>query len=1220
MNARSRLIAAIRSEVVGPEMPGPDARILSIANDGTAATPPEGAGLLFWLPDPGRIAQEVVHYSKERPGRKYGAGRLWPQDHVRESVGKEPLEDRVGYDPQPAGADDGATGEVVAGEEDDGDSPMVTVGDEDLDLSNADVLHPASLAVTVCVRLEDSGRLLVRLPRNKRFDWQTREEPPFELNGRYRKTQLEGVAEWSRTGWRRQPAVPDDCAVHFAAAELRTLRLLSKFVPVETGNPLKLLVEAVARVQRDGSLLVTVVLRNRTPARSREEIEAGSLFQTHFEVSAEGGHLLPYPESPVPFSRLDPDEQSLAMLYRDDETWAIGHGCAAGWEIDAATGTATSIFADVLPAVELPSMTPDITLPDGSPLDLAMNDLARLSDDGTGAGWVSLQILVDGYARWLTGQRARLVGTLSGELKEVGERHLTECEDVLDRMRAGLSLLRDDALVREAFKLANVSMLLQQIASKQLKPRRMQVSGRDRTPLPISPLSSPLEILESGAVDGRIGRWRAFQAGFLLMSLVGVTDPASPDRGVVDLIWFPTGGGKTEAYLGAMAIYMFHQRILMRSEDGSVLRRDGTNVLMRYTLRMLTTQQFQRAASLICAMEVLRRETHTSSPIPGGRFSLGLWLGRDGSPNKIDDADTAVRDYKREPRKNGNPMVLTECPWCRCGIGAVESDGRASGPVPVVGITSVGNEGPLLHCPDGACHFGGPPHRKADWLPVEVIDERIYANPPSLVISTADKFAIMAYRPHAGAILGREISGSEVAVVRQPPGLIIQDELHLIAGPLGTIYGLYETVIEDLCSVPDGSRVLPPKRIASTATIRGAEDQVRGIFGVAATSSSKKRLQLFPSPGLDMGDSFFGRYARNADGSLMHGRLYLGLHGNEFSSVLTTQVRAYSRMLFAVSQLLPADRDPWWTLLAFYNSIRELGGAHTLVQSDIRARLKFIADRHGVVASDRRHLSPPHELTSRRTQAEIVGMIDALSQPYTPEAGRAIDICLASNIIEVGVDIDRLSLMTVVGQPKTTAQYIQVTGRVGRRWQERPGLILTLYNPMRSRDRSHYEQFHSYHRRLYERVEPTTATPFSPSAIDRAAAGAALLWARQHLAADHPSLDRYGQHIDAAFELLAARCRSVERTESLPASLGRLEFIRNALRDKLAAEPQQWESFPPEPEGEYLMLWPGQAYTPTQRHFGVVVPNAMRQVDRSAELDITDRYATAIPQGAGATA
>jgi hypothetical protein len=997
---------------------------------------------------------------------------------------------------------------------------------------------------------------------------------------------------------------------------------LSQDVPLGRVHPMSLVVECAPRKQKNGTLVVTVVLKNVTPVSTKDQVESGSLFQAHFEVVVEGGEILPYPENPMPFDRLDADEQSLALLYRGSRTWAIGHGCAAGWDLSPDGSRAAAVYSDAMPAVELPSMTPDVTLPGGQPLRLSMRELSELDDDCASSGWISLQRLVDSYDGWLKNQQRSLGEQLTPALQSVGARHLDRCWHVLDRMRRGLELLRADARVRSAFRLANTSMLLQQVATKQLKPREMEARATNTPATPGGPHISPLQLWRDHQTAENLGHWRAFQAGFLLMSLEGATDPHSQDRDVVDLIWFPTGGGKTEAYLGVMAVHMFHQRLLMAEDPESDLPRDGTNVLMRYTLRMLTTQQFQRAASLICAMEILRRDGVSDGfdPVPGRRFSLGLWLGGDGSPNKVKDAEKAVRDFNREPGKNGNPMVLTECPWCRCAIGAATWKGRGKGSPPVVGISSVGQEGPLLHCPDPACAFGGPPSRRSMWLPIEVIDERIYANPPSLVIATADKFAIMAYRPQAGAILGREATGDEVRLVRQPPGLIIQDELHLIAGPLGTIYGLYEAVIEDLCTTTGTEGPIHPKRIASTATIRGAEQQVRSIFGAGSGRAGQQRLQLFPSPGLGMEDSFFGQYAKDENGVQLPGRLYLGLHGNEYSSVLTAQVRAFSRLLMAAAECPEGERDAWWTLLAFYNSIRELGGAHTLVQSDIRARLKFLAERAGVPAATRRKIASLHELTSRRTQAEIVGMLDGLAVAYDAHNNRAIDICLASNIIEVGVDIDRLSLMAVVGQPKTTAQYIQVTGRVGRRWKDRPGLVLTLYNPMRSRDRSHYEQFHSYHNRLYERVEPTTATPFSPSAIDRAAAGAALLWARQLVACERPTFEYYREAVLNAFLLLEGRCQEVEREESLDASMERLRACRDTLLRKLRDNPQAWEEFPPKPEGEYLMLWPGQSYKSIQLHHGVVVPSAMRQVDQSAELEISGKYIPLDGNGGGGVA
>jgi hypothetical protein len=377
---------------------------------------------------------------------------------------------------------------------------------------------------------------------------------------------------------------------------------------------------------------------------------------------------------------------------------------------------------------------------------------------------------------------------------------------------------------------------------------------------------------------------------------------------------------------------------------------------------------------------------------------------------------------------------------------------------------------------------------------------------------------------------------------------------------------------------------------------------------------ARSRTQLFPSPGLMMGDSFFGKYARDAAGRLLDGRLYLGIHAGDYGSVLTAQVRAFSASLFRPFSFAADRRDPWWTLLAFYNSIRELGGAKTLFDSDIRSRLKFMFNREGFAHDQRRNIRIVEELTSRLSQSEIVGMMDRLSMPYAAgDNAEMLDACLASNIIEVGVDIDRLSLMGVVGQPKTTASYIQVTGRVGRKWWERPGLILMIYNPSKSRDRSHFEQFHSYHRRLYERVEPTSATPFALSAIQRALPGALLTWARQHSNAPVQNVAAYSDAVESAFQLLCARCRLVQSPDDQARSLQEMERVLGELEHKWSLNPQAWEEFPPVMTGEYLMLWPGQFATVSQRDRGFVIPTSMRQVDGSAELDIHQGYVPTAP-------
>ncbi|MGL3211646.1 helicase-related protein [Bradyrhizobium sp. BR 1433] len=1218
MSERSELIAWIRGEIIGPAQSLKDPAVIAFVGRDFVDPEQRRSGPMAWRPTANSSLEEVLYFQRETPHRKYGAGLLHPAGAAPDAPDEAALQsgDTIGAEADAkeetaqteAGADEDDDAEVSEGASVDGGAGL----QDDFEVTSPDARHPSSLGLSFCARLAPQGRVAVRLPLKRKFSWQFAEAPAVSLNGRYELCTHRTTDGDSGTReapiWRRVPAVLPDCEVLVDRADLLSGSVVRRDLTMPTGSPISLRIEIFPRRLR-GELdifLLTVVLRNSTIFEGSREPREQILYQTHFDVEILDGELVRYPESERPFSKLDAEEQSLALLYRESATWAIGHGCAAGWESDLGT-TPKTIFADVMPSVQLPSMTPDIEV-DGEPVKLSMRSLANLTEEGVGEGWQSLDKIVLGYGDWIKRKRQEATG-LDGALALVAARHLDACDQCLTRITDGVTLLRGNARVRRAFRLANLAMLLQQIGTKQVSRRPLTWDVKDRRVLPSGEYQSPSEIYEGNLENrDRVGSWRAFQIAFLLMSLHGVRDGQSSDRNIVDLIWFPTGGGKTEAYLGVMAFYMFHERLLMESDTGP--RRDGTNVLMRYTLRMLTTQQFQRAASLICSMEYLRRNPskHLDGSIPGHRFSLGLWIGSDGSPNKVRDAKVALRRF-RNGDTEGNPLVLTECPWCRAEIGRYNG-GKPRGltdsqwaAVRTCGIQERLNE-PLLLCSDGKCEFGQ--ENPDTWLPVEVIDERIYQNPPSIIISTADKLAIIAYRPEASALFGNRIIDSQSRRVSMPPGLIIQDELHLISGPLGTMYALYEGVIEKLCSAELNGTTVKPKVIASTATIRGAADQVRALY-------ARTETHLFPTPGLSMGDSFFGKYARDERGNLRSGRLYLGIHANDYGSVLTTQVRTFSSALSRPWSFAPSCRDAWWTLLAFYNSIRELGGARTLFDSDIRSRLKFVFNREGFAQNDRRQLKIIEELTSRLSQAEIVSMMDRLSMQYDESSVRGnLDACLASNIIEVGVDIDRLSLMGVVGQPKSTASYIQVTGRVGRRWWDRAGLVLMIYNPSKSRDRSHYEQFHSYHRRLYERVEPNTTTPFATSAIQRGLPGVLLAWARQQSSAPVFNYQAYAAAVETAYQLLCDRCLIIQPPEDQVQSLASLKRVRDELISKWGLNPQEWEKFPQRVDGEYLMLWPGQFATKQQERRGVVVPSSMRQVERSAELTISQGYDTAL--------
>lgn len=1197
---RSKVIEKIRGQVVGPSRPFKSPRVVEF-KDGKLLVPPEGlTGPICWQPSSTSETQEVIYWDRETPANEYGAGVLYPQMYCDTSG--DSVQD--GNSPSESEEVDNEEVNNETDEPTDIEERAIDAVDFDFPVSSDDIYKPSSMAISFSADLsDDNSSVEIKLPRLKRFFWQSDTDQPFQVNGWYELMSADG-----KGAWRRNSISENDIVIRFTKREIEDAKKpIQKDCEIIAPCPLRLLFELFPRRYGSGNVWVfTLVLKNINNDAVEESRQPGNrfnkcLFQSYFEVSLSGGKFHSYLGTQRKPEDMDEDESTLSLLYSNSETWAIGHACSAGWDGEYGAKP-TYIYADSLPAVELPSMTPDIEI-EGKRISFSMRELYEL-DSGpnySASGWARLDELLNGYKNWILKVRDTLDG-LDEHRRFTAKRHIEACEKCFERMLKGLSILKDNPNALKAFKLTNHAMLIQQLTTKGLKRINTVYDTIERRVRPRSEDHlSPIKLFNSNFEKGKdIGKWRAFQLAFLLMSLDGVYDPKGEDREIVDLIWFPTGGGKTEAYLGVMAFLMFYKR-LAAPNDGN-----GTVALMRYTLRMLTTQQFQRASSLICSMEYLRRRSENN--IPGARFSIGLWLGAAGSPNNKNSAKSQLERYKAG-KINGNPMILTECPWCRCSIGVVTANkpsNMTQAQWREISLAGVKNDQdvPRLVCPDSRCEFGG--RLTTTWLPVEVIDDEIYKNPPSLVIATADKFAMLSYKPEAGSIFGIKKSAGQIIRTAPPPSLIIQDELHLISGPLGTMYGLYETVIERLCSEGQLGRPTLPKIIASTATIRSAKQQVKSLY-------NRDKVQMFPSPGIDISDSFFGKYARNEnDGSLCNGRLYLGIHANNYSSSITAQVRTFSTALHTPCHFNDdtALRDPWWTLLAYHNSIRELGSSKTLFDSDIGARLQYLSDREGVRPSEKRNVDSVPELTSRLGQAEIIHMMDMLNVPYAPNGGgECLSACLTSNIIEVGVDIERLSIMAVVGQPLSSSSYIQVSGRVGRRWWERPGLILVVYNTSKSRDRSHYEQFHSYHRRLYERVEPTSATPFSIAALRRGMAGAVIAWARQQCGDDDIQNRAYKEYIEEGCEIIRTRCSSIisDATE-LDRTLKEIDQIEHNIILKLGMRPQYWSQSstrnPTEHDSDFLMLWPGNFYNKRQQARGIFIPTSMRQVDTTSELNI----------------
>jgi hypothetical protein len=1150
---RETLVSLLRKELVGPDAQGEEIDCLTkiVFREQQQSYGPYRDKT---------TGEEVLQ--RDRPTKRYGIGVLYPREVVDQNDSGLPSEivaaGATGEEGEQISAAD--VGLLTSDAQKDLESierrttgSKIDIDAEDLDLTSANTYRPSSMAISFVADLTHDAELWVEV-----------------TGGRYFPVVVD-IAGETRTWWRRSPVT---MLAKYAGQRLLSSdrKLLAPDSLTSTNaEDLDLRVEVFTRPSPDNhGQLLTVCLVNRKLTPSA--IDQFCLFQSHFTVSVRAKEhpqpcILPYPTTPM--EKMDAEERSLALLYRYAETFAVGHGCAADWQGVTQQRTATTLTAECLPVFETPSVTPEIRREDGSVIEVSMAALAGLIP-GTD-GLAAIEEIVSRYEDWIEARKAELP-SLAAALQEAALAHLGQCTDAAKRMRRGLAYLRATPQALAAFRLANHAILLQQIHSRR-DSRSLSYNAASHRLVHSQPLQVPDPL---NPPPGR-GMWRPFQIAFFVMALESTAEHGSPDREVVELIWFPTGGGKTEAYLGLSAFSMFLRRLRDPHDT-------GVDVLMRYTLRLLTAQQFQRAAGLICSMEFLRRQDRET--LGDKTFSIGIWVGGDTTPNSRADAVRALNKLRKNPTKAENPFLITKCPWCAAQLGPLDLPNNVPSTVPkVVGYEQRG-KAVVFRCSDPSCDF-------SDQLPIFVVDEDIYDTRPSLVIGTVDKFAMLAWRPEAKALFGLQPSGDRIS---SPPSLIVQDELHLISGPLGTMVGLFEVVVEELCTDHRKGNH-KPKIISSTATIRRYAEQVKALY-------AREAVALFPPPGLEAGDSYFARYARRNDGTLEPGRKYVGVHAPGLGSLQTAQVRTFAALLQAPVPLSPEERDPWWTLVVFFNSLRELGGTLSLFQSDIPDYLKAVKNRTGIDFKGIRRLRHIKELTGRLTSDQIPEAISALEAqcggPATP-----VDVCLATNIIEVGIDIDRLSLITVVGQPKTTSQYIQVTGRIGRKWWERPGLVVTIYGASKPRDRSHFEKFRSYHERLYAQVEPTSVTPFSPPALDRALHAVMAAYVRQTGTAQqaespYPIPESKLAELKA---ILRDRIMTVDPEEEQ-------EFL-----DQFSARVDEWQrwervvwsSFAPEQDLPLLRV-AGAYCSPELSRLSWATPQSMRNVDAECQIEITTLY------------
>ena len=747
----------------------------------------------------------------------------------------------------------------------------------------------------------------------------------------------------------------------------------------------------------ESDFAVTVTMINRSDLKKAGSLpqDCLTMFQSGIKVQiSENGEFLGLTD---PRIALDEDEESAMLLYSKSKIFAYGHQCSATWILE--DDQCKAVRTEWLPVEKVPAYKQEGSAVFASLVDERALNANKLASASLPELISVLTNLASRYDEWIAIEEKNIKDVVPKH-KNTAERHLLKCQDINMRIRKGIDFLEKDANALTSFQIANQAMALQHSWKSE-------------------PGSKSFEL-----------EWRPFQIAFILLAMESVCNRESADRETLDLLWFPTGGGKTEAYLALIAIGSAYRR-LTEDEAGKF----GNFAIMRYTLRLLTLQQFERASGLILALELIRKgivpTNHNVEKFESTPFSIGLWVGDDATKNKFDDAES-VRGQQDE----ATAEQIRDCYVCKKALDWIYNKGTLE-------IRPT--------CTSATCILG----KEFGIWPILTVDEDIYNTVPTVIIGTVDKFAQLPLNLNMGRLFGlRTASATD---------LIIQDELHLISGPLGTIVGAYEMALDWLLT-KNGSRC---KIIGSTATIRRAQQQVRALF-------DRESCQ-FPPPGLNFDDSGFAVVDYSNPG-----RLYVGVTTTGRSAKFMMQGVAASLLQSGIAPNVGTadDRDGYATLLMYFNALRELGGALVQVSDDVPDSIGLYASSRG---EEERILEAPKELTSKVSQREIGDTLKDLSKSRGTVG--SVDVVLATNMVSVGVDVPRLGLMLVVGQPKTRSEYIQSTSRVGR--SSYPGLVVCLLNAMKSRDRSHYETFSSWHRTLYRDVEATSVTPFASRSRDR---------------------------------------------------------------------------------------------------------------------------------------
>jgi hypothetical protein len=924
------------------------------------------------------------------------------------------------------------------------------------------------------------------------------------------------------------------------------------------------------------------------------------------QISSQSQNIVPYTDHSYTKDKNNQfnEDTTTKFIYQQFDDYAVGHGCSVNWKN---LNNEVLVQTDYLPACETPDIEPIPRDKTKEPIEKNNGEfhspsflensksqefkwLSSFSDANNQEVVSGLLEFVDAYGNWI--QQKRKNPKYQGEFKEIANQELDKCERDYKRMKNNIEdLLNGERNVENlnSFRLMNSAMLMQLFHSEKVKKNEMQQFMQENS---FTEFNNDFYKKADDRLFSKTesAGWRAFQLAFILLNLDGIFKPENDENWIarnkwVDLVWFPTGGGKTEAYLGLIALTIINRRKLHKVRGG------GVAAIMRYTLRLLTMQQFQRATLVIMALELIRRWNEEQLGLEP--ITIGLWVGDNSLPNSMDGL---IKEFEALNEGNKNKIPFSNCPWCGSKLkGETTADASNS--------TSTYDKDKLhLKCTNTEkCTFSfgkGRPSKRKKYqgpIPVNLCDETIYQHPPSLIFGTVDKFAQLAHKVTSNdnqkdsrRLFGRgnwEKGKPQDGYL--PPDLIIQDELHLLLGPLGSAVALFETAVDHLCKREDGTR---PKVISSTATTRNTQLQIAALFG--------RKVNLFPKPGVECDDSFFAFYKRrfsspeNTNPEYIAKRKYVGVlptgRTQIWMQMRLAAILMTHRVIFELQELeenRPIDfekydnemlkaMDYYHTVISYFNSLKEVGKTQSQVQTYILKEFRKVFNR---VLRPQKLMHALYtygpiqeaELTGRLSGEEVKNELKNVESEWKPENRFAHvenehivrgkvppEFVVATNMISVGIDVSRFNTIIMNSMPRNTAEYIQASSRVARNDY---GLVLTVHHPFRARDISHYEKFIEFHEKMYSYVEPISITPFTKKAIERYL-GLYLATMIRHTRdefVDRKSASLISEKSDEEITVLINEL--LEEFELKKESLGQFDkLIQNLLKDENINQIKLW--------------------------------------------------------------